>query len=333
MPGWLGKNITKAVKQINGTVRTLRSPPDGLVLQSERGVRVAWKPDLVDDISGVVVVEHPSPDGFVPDTSAASVPMVVLPIEDWRTLHERFWSTSSVIRYVSWRTRSRLPALPFGAERDVIACSHLAEADLPMGTPFEVTPGAWNRLWQERPNLFFGTDPNHRYAMVIDARIAGAAEQDPLYTSVENVDDYLHLAEFLDRIPPFIRVGLGERILQKCVSVGESGGYDAMLAIPHDDTPGLFVFLADSSLREVRADRLQGLTMARHTQLQEATGIPDLVTLGVATEGSPPSGRSHDYVFIQGGLRFEDHERRSQGAACGPLPPAFVEQARRKLRS
>jgi hypothetical protein len=331
--GWLGKNIAKAVKQINGTVRTLRSPPDGFMLQSERGVRVPWRPALVDDISGVVVVEHPDPGGFVPDTSTASVPTVVLPIEDWQTLHERLWSTWSVVRYVSWRTRSGLPPLPLGAERDVIACSHAAEADLPRGTSFEVTPGAWDRLWRERPDLFFGTDPDHRFAMLIDAMIAGAAEQDPLYTSVENVEDYLQLIEFLDRIPPFTRVGLGERFLQKCVTVGESGGYDATLAIPHNDMHGLFLFLADCSPRKQRVDRLQGLTIARHTQLRDATDFADLVTLGVATEGTPTPGRSHDYVLIRGEFHLEDHERQARDDAFGPLPPSFIERARQRLVS
>lgn len=330
---WFAKNIAKAVRQINGTVRTLRSPPSGLVLQSERRVEIPWKLDLVDEISGVVVLEHPDPDGYVADTSAATVPMVVLPIEDWQTIHESLWSTSSVVRYVAWRTRSGLPSLPFGAERDVIAASRLAEADLPKGTPFEIKPGEWDRQWQDRPELFFGTDPDHRFAMVIDAMIAGAAEQDPLYTSVENVDDYLHLIEFLDRIPPFVRVGLGERILRKCVAVGKDGGFDALLAVPHDDMPGLFVFIADSAPREERAQRLQGLTMARHTQFREATGVEDLATLGVATEGAPSPGRSHDYVFIHGGLIFEDHERGARDEACGPLPPAFIEQARQRMAS
>lgn len=330
---WFAKNIAKAVRQINGTVRTLRSPPPGLVLQSERGVEIPWKPDLVDEISGVVVLEHPHSDGYVADTSAAMVPTVVLPIEDWQTIHESLWSTSSVVRYVAWRTRAGLSSLPLGAERDVIAASRLAEADLPKGTPFEIRPGEWDRQWQDRPELFFGTDPDHRFAMVIDAMIAGAAEQNPLYTSVENVDDYLHLIEFLDRIPPFVRVGLGERILKKCVAVGEDGGFHALLAVPHDDMPGLFVFIADSVPREERSMRLQSLTMVRHSQLREATGVEDLATLGVATEGTPSPGRSHDFVFIRGGLILEDHERRARDEVFGPLPPAFIKQLRQRMAS
>ena len=328
---WLTKNITKAVNQINGTVRTLRAPPEGLALLSERGVRIPWKPDLVDEISGIVVVEHSSPDGFVPDTSEASVPTVVLPMEDWLTIHERLWSTSAVVKYTSWRSRSGLPPLPFGSERDVIACSHLAETDLPKATPFEIIPGAWNRLWDERPDVFFGADPDHRFAMVVDAMIAGAAEQDPLYTSLENVDDYLHLIEFLDRIPPFVRVGIGERIMQKCVAVGENGGYDAMLAFPHNDIPGLLVFIADDSAREERARRLQGLTVARHTQLRDALGLDSLLTLGVATEPAPAPGRSHDYVFIRGGVDLGDDGRQARDAACGALPPAFIDQVQKRL--
>ena len=79
---WLTKNITKAVSQINGTIRTLRAPPPGLALLSERGFRIPWKPDLVDEISGIVVVEHSILDGFLPDTSDASVPTRFC---QWRT--------------------------------------------------------------------------------------------------------------------------------------------------------------------------------------------------------------------------------------------------------
>jgi hypothetical protein len=167
--------------------------------------------------------------------------------------------------------------------------------------------------------------------MVIDAMIAGAAEQNPLYTSVENVDDYLHLIEFLDRIPPFVRVGLGERIIQKCVAVGKQGGYDALLAFPHNDIPGLLVFIADDSPREERTSRLQGLTITRHTQLRDALGVDSLVTLGVATEPVPAPGRSHDYVFIRGGVDRGVDRRRAREAECGQLPQAFIDRVRERL--
>lgn len=325
---WLVKNINKAVRQINGTVRTLRSPPPGLVLRSERGVSVPWRPALVDEILGVVVVDHPDLAGFVPETSEATVPTIVLAAEDWHLLHTRLWSTASVVEYISWRSRSGLRPLPFEAERDVVAASHQAEADLPSGTPFEVRPGDWQRAWEERPDIFFGNDPDDRYAVVIDAIIAGAAEQDPLYTNLENPEDYLQLIEFLDRIPPFSRVELGKRIWQKCTSVGEQGSFEAVLAV----TPtGLLIVMADASERDARMRRIKGLTMARHTQLMDATALPHVVTLGVATEGTPSPGRSHDYVFIRGGVETDAAFRTQRDALFGPLPPDFAERARVSL--
>lgn len=170
---WLAKNIEKAVRQINGTVRTLRSPPSGLLLRSERGVAIPWKPELVDEFLGVVVVAHPDLGDYAPNTDASIVPAVALSAADWHVLHTQLWSAAAVVQYISWRTRSGLHALPFAAERDVIAASHRAEAELPRGAPFEVRPGDWNRAWDERPDIFFGTNPNDRYAMVIDAMIAG----------------------------------------------------------------------------------------------------------------------------------------------------------------
>jgi len=322
---WMGKHVKKAVNQINGTVRTLKSPPSGLVLRSERGVAVPWDPDLVHQISGVVVVDHPDPWEYVPDTTTATIPTVVFAAEDWHLLHTHFWSTASVVEYVTWRTRSGLPPLPLAGERDVIASAHLAEADLPRGTGFEVTPGAWERTRNDRPEIFFGTNPDDRYARVIDAMIAGAAEVDPLYTNVTSATDYLHIVEFLDRIPPLVRVRVGMAVLKKCESVGQSGGFDAMISLPG---PGLLVVLADDSDRDERAKRIQSLAMARHTQLAEATDIAGLTTLGIATEPAPSPGRSHDFVLIRADFPLEDDERLRRDELFGTLPDVVPEAAR-----
>ena len=324
---WLGKNIAKAISQINGTVRILKTKTD-LTLQSERGVSIPWDLNMVDEILGVVVVDHPDLWQYTPDSSSAVVPTHVVSAEDWHHLHTRLWSTASVVGYLHWRTRSGLHALPFAAEKDVIACSHLAEADLPRGTPFEVKPGAWDKAWDERPEIFFGTDPNHRFACIVDAMIVGAAEQDPLYTNVTSPADYLHIIEFLDRIPPFVRVRLGQGVMRKCEAVGRNGGYDAMLAVVE---PGLMVMLADDSDREQRTRRIQGLTLARHTQLVEATGNQELVTLGIATEPSPSPGRSHDFVYMRGVDQFGLDERRDRDDVFGPLPEKMSAQMAKTL--
>ena len=321
---WLGKNIAKAISQINGTVRTLKSPPPGLVLQSERGVYIPWDPKLVDEISGAVVVDHNDLWEYVPDTTSSHVPSVVIAAEDWNLLHSRFASTASVVGYLGWRTRSGLPALPLEAERDIIASSHIAEADLPPNTPFEIRPGAWDRAWKDRPELFFGTQPDDRFARVIDAMIAGAAETDPLYSNFSGPADYLDVIEFLDRIPPLDRVGMGKGVIRKCESVGREGGFDALLSIR---APGLVVFLADSSDRSQRIRLLQGLTAARHSQLIEATGITKLTTLGIATEPSPSPGRSHDFFLLRAAFDFSEEERRHRDELFGPLPseaPGFA---------
>jgi hypothetical protein len=315
---WLAKNIRKAVSQISGTVRTLKNPPPNLILQSERGVGIPWDPRLVDEIFGVVVVDHRDIWDFTPDLTHSSVPTVALASDDWRVLHDRLWSTASVVSYIRWRSRSGLPTLPFIAERDVIASSHIAQTDLPRGAPFEVKPGAWDEAWQDRPELFFGTHPDHRYARVVDAMIAGAAEQNPLYTNGNTSADYLHIIEFLDRIPPFTRVELGKGVIRKCESVGEIGGYNALITYVD---PGLLVVLADSSDRARRTKLIQGLTMARHTQLVEATGLSSLTTLGVATEPSPSSGRSHDFVLIRGEHPLSGEECGRRDELFGPLPP------------
>lgn len=41
---WLDKQLAKANRQVNGTYRTLSSPPTDIVLRSDRGVEVPWDP-------------------------------------------------------------------------------------------------------------------------------------------------------------------------------------------------------------------------------------------------------------------------------------------------
>lgn len=319
----MAKHIKIAINQINGTYRTLNTAAD-LVLKSERGVLIPWNIRRVDEFTGVVVVDHDDPWNFEPDVSGAIIPTVVLATEDWIRLHERYASTAAIIRYVTWRARNGLPPLPLKAERDILASLHAAEEDLPLGTPIEIKPGAWERLWRDRPEIFFGTSPDHKYAKVVDNMIAGAADFDPLYTNFETPSDYLEVIEFLDRIPLLPRVEFGKGVIKKCQEVGTTGEWGAKLTILPE---GVIVFLSDPSDREERVKRLQGLTVARHSQLVEATGIADLITLGIATEPIPTTGRSHDYLLARGTFDFTQDEKKMREELFGPVPkelPQFL---------
>jgi len=316
---WLGKHTRKAVRQIEGTVRTLRSPPAGLILESERGVLIPWHPGAVDEITGVVVLDHHDAGLFLPGELSDAIPTIAVSSDDWHFIHQRLWSTSAVVKYLAWRARCGL-SLPLAAERDVFAAAMLEEADRKESigpSRVRVRPGLWEESLRERPHDFFGMNADDRHASLIDVLIAAVAEVDPLYSSVSGPSDYLAIIEFLDRIPPFHRVSLAKAMLAKCGAVGSAGGRRSLLAT----TPsGVLVFVADCAERSERAINLQALVVARHSQTVEATGNPEVVTLGIATEGLGVGGRSHDFVLIRGPIDLTADEARQRDEAFGALP-------------
>jgi len=325
---WMAKHVKKAISQINGTYRMLTTT-SGLVLKSERGVLIPWDIHHVDVFTGVVVVDHPDPWDFEPDVTDSRIPTIVLALDDWLTLHERYASTAAVIRFVTWRARNGLPSLPLEAEKDIIASVHAAEEDLPLGAPIEVKPGAWERAWRDRPEIFFGTSPDHKYAKIVDNMIAGAADMDPLYTSIETTSDYLYIIEFLDRISPFPRVEFGKGVVKKCQQVGATGEWGAMLSILPE---GVIVFLSDPADREQRIKLLRSLTAARHSQFMEATGISGLVTLGIATEPIPTTGRSHDFCLVQATFDLTESEKSMRDEIFGAIPPELAQSLLSRYR-
>jgi hypothetical protein len=316
---WLEKHTQKAVRQIEGTVRTLSNSPKGLILRSERGVSIPWNPEMLEEITGAVVIDHPGAGQYMPRHVSDAIPTIVLGSDDWRFIHERLWSTCAVVKYLSWRARCGI-TVPLAAERDVFAAAMIEEADRPawqIPSLVRVTPGLWVEALRARPEEFFGTNPDDRYAQLIDVLIEAVSEIDPLYSTVSGPADYLEITEFLDRIPPFHRVTIAKAILDKCNDVGSNGGRRSLLAT----TPsGLLVFVANAAERSERAKHLQALAAVRHSQTIDATGNPELVTLGIATEGSGAGGRSHDFVLIRGRITLNAEEAKARDEAFGGLP-------------
>ncbi|GAA2030955.1 hypothetical protein GCM10009839_33520 [Catenulispora yoronensis] len=104
---WLASKIPKGMSQASGTLRAL-ARKEREVLVNERGNQVEveyaskiWVP--------VVVVDHPSADGYLPEPGA-----VVLVRRDWEFLFDQLKSTDAVIRYLH-RVKDDAP-LPLGQE-------------------------------------------------------------------------------------------------------------------------------------------------------------------------------------------------------------------------
>lgn len=327
---WLSSKIDDAFGQVCGVARTLQAAQPGeIVLESERAVRVPWDPRAITGYVGVVVVDGPSPDeDFGPPVMEEPVPTIAMFSHDWDKLNQLLPSTMAIIRYVA-RRFELVPRCPMGAELDVLA---LVIEHEQTGRPLVLPPGGlskdhFSRTLAAHPEWFLGTEPDHRFAYVVDAMIEGAADADPAYSQSSDSLAYVRIIEFLDRIPLLTRIKLGKAALERCRRVGRTRTRTAMLlGLAH----GLLVYVADVSERTERSEWLRSLTAARHSQALDAGAPPNHITLGVATEPIPSKrGRSHDFVLISGGIRSDPTFRAERDALFGaPDMGRFVDSWR-----
>lgn len=299
--------------------RNLKSAPAGkIVLESERGVRVPWNPDAVASYAGVVLVHAPPPD----DDLAApvmndGVPAIAMLADDWDFLNQVLPSTMSVIRYLGRRLRY-IPTGPMGAEADILALILERENT---GKPISIPASAlakdhFERVAAAHPDWFLGSDPDDRFALVINDMIEGAADANPVFSDTADPLTYMRVVEFLDRIPLLTRVTIGKAVIERCQRVGRGGGRIASrFVVPH----GMLVFVTDDAERADRAEYMKQVTFMRHSQALDGGAPESLVTLGVATQPIPTDGRAHDFVMIQGDIRSDPGFRARRDEILGAI--------------
>ena len=316
---WLEKTIEDGYGQIKGVARKLQAADAGeIVLESERGVRVPWDPSRMNGYVGVVVVEGEEPDeDFGPPLMVDGVRTIAMLGRDWDHLNEVLPSTWSMIMYTARRAHL-VPRCPLGSELDVFAL--LIEHEN-TEQPIEIPQGGlpkdhFEQVQLAHPEWFLGSDPDDRFAFVIDAMIEGAADLDPDLSEGADALTYLRIVEFLDRIPLLYRVSLGKKVIEHCEKVGRGGGSSSFrAAVPG----GMFVFYTADGDRKDRAAWLKSLTSGRHSQALDAGASPRLLTLGVATQPipSPDGGRAHDYVIIHTTIRSDPEFQKRRDRLFG----------------
>lgn len=321
---WAEKAIKQASRQINGTVRALRNQSEGLYLHSDRGVQIPWEPKAVNRILGVIVVECPAIKDYYPGVPQTTVPAIVLQMDDWRLLLNRIISITSLANYVAFRADIGVSGR-LGSEWGILSQVLRAETSGERNqlTASEVIRGRW---WEpDAPSdAIFGSLPDHRFALVVDELIAGAADQNPEFSTLQEAHEYLWIVEFLDRILPMQRIDLGKKIIDTCKQAKSSQQAQRFIA----PTPGgLLLFYSSSERRDLRVKQLQVLAAARHSQFSEMTGCRDFKTLAIATEPTPNAGRSHDFFYLNANFRFTDQEREKRDRLFGAFP-ASVDEAK-----
>ncbi|MPZ68307.1 MAG: hypothetical protein GEU71_02130 [Actinobacteria bacterium] len=315
---WLNRHLARANRQINGTYRTLSSPPSDLVLRSDRGVEVPWDASVVTSYCGVVVVDYDRPIRYEPHLDQLKVATIAMVADDWELITSTLISTASLLNYIMWRATVGV-TISLGHEDYLLKQVLTAET---RGERAKIDAdgliaGRWVTTTDEPSDAVFGSMSDHQYAFVVNEMIAGAAEQEREFSTFREAHEYLHIIEFLDRIPPMHRVEFGKRVIAKCQEAGRTNKAQSSLL---RTVSGPLVFVAHPGPREKRVHWLRNLVLARHTQLQDALSGQQVTTLGVATDPVPTAGRSHDYVLLRGQLQLEPNERTRRDKMFGEFP-------------
>lgn len=244
---WLVKNIARALRQGDGSIRRLRRGLTSMRNLRERTVVIdgndyKWM--------SVVIVEHNDiPDGFIPDLRSAA-PAVVLTRRDWEFLFNHLRSTRSVCEYL---LRVADEQLPLGDEP--VRYHELALADLaaePTPAPSWVDPNAVTFSVPRAPLTAAGAEDSraHRLLRVVQEDIAlsslGPGQE------LHRIDMLSHI----DSIPVASRTELGNRLfnyMSDCFNMPDHADLrtGTRIYMPNDETRGPVLFMVASRLDEM----------------------------------------------------------------------------------
>ncbi|UVS79421.1 hypothetical protein [Actinokineospora sp. UTMC 2448] len=217
---WLNKNIAKATRQVNGTVRRLAT---ATTMINGRG-----RPILIDGTTtrwqGVVIIDHPNPpQHYRPPAQITRTPIIVLLRRDWEFLFNQLKSCHAVLAYIQ-RVADDEPT-PLGNEP--IRYYELAAADAiapPGPIDVEGVGGGEPVSVPLLPRSPAGSDDDAAHGMV---RVTC---EDIANSSTRPADEnrLRHILSTIDALPVGYRTDLGRMLL------------DALAAAPHTNPDHTF---------------------------------------------------------------------------------------------
>jgi hypothetical protein len=302
---WINRQISAAVKQINGTVRRLTAQEAQMINGRGRTVRVDG-PSI--EWVGVVIIEHSGPPQelavVAPDGRA---PIVVLMRREWEFLFDQLRSTHAVVSYLH---RVGEPTELLGTEPE--RYYELAAADA-AATPGPVEPELQGvgepRSVPSLPAAPAGSDDSEAHGMV---RIM---LEDIATTAIEpdREDARQQVLASIDSLPVGHRTELGRLLLD---------GMSAARQVPPSDVRWQFrTFLggADhdqlgfgvcSKLTEETRGAFMAWLQLRHHEWGQRTGATDLTSIGVLLTPTNDGYREWDTTLsaVHGDLELADED-------------------------
>lgn len=200
---WVSKQISKACRQSDGTIRRLKS--GDVELTNGRGRNLLFRAGEVSWL-GVVIIENPAVEDFCFEPPVTNEPYRVLTRSDWEFLFASLQSTYAVANYLNRVEESEM----LGHES--LRYIELAHEDLSatresvpkMNIPAGMRHQSFPMLPLDLPNA--GTKEQHVYRELMEA-VADCDFAD------EESDNLHRILSDLDVVPPQARADLGGKIL------------------------------------------------------------------------------------------------------------------------
>jgi hypothetical protein len=213
---WTRKQANKAVRQANGTVRSLRAMPAEFT--NGRGRKITVDGNRFTWLAVAVIDHQQLPADTSADVTPGGLPVVTLLRRDWDFLFNQLRSTYAVMQYL-FRV-SVMPGIPLGDE--AVRYYDLAAADLdtppsPVAAPW-LGPGAQQRSTPLLPQTPAAFEDDR--ALVLLRIISEDIATSPMTGSAEETARLQALAE-IDSLPVGFRVELGQVIQQMMDDVAD----------------------------------------------------------------------------------------------------------------
>lgn len=300
---WIRKHAAKALRQVKGTRRSLRT---GGQFTSMRGYPRTLSANT--DWPAVVIIDHPLD---VPLDLGDEPGVVWLTLTDWLNLHDRLRSTRAVIDYVELALASGHSCL-LGRERDRYARLAAAQLDAGRGTdparlPLQRLSGADSLA----VDLF-------------DDLVERAA--DPTNDPWDTVS-YLDIVEMLDAQPVLARASAGRKLWATLTAVRRDGRQRGFLFLDAA-TRDRFVVLygrAHATMTDHHLDHaadISAYTAVRHAEALEGGAPVQTRTLGIGIRHHDDLGRQYGFVLLAGEpIPMDTDLRRSIEARHGVYDP------------
>lgn len=281
---WINKKVIEAVRQANGSRRTLRQ---GHEFVSMRGIKRPLQ--AAQDWPAVVLVDHPGAGGL---HVGVENNVVVMTIDDWHGLHFQLRSTAAVIEYVE-RVLETGVGSSLGDELTryrTLADADARAADAAGGQP--ILPN-----WEL-------SDDELVHVAVFDDLVERVADQSNL---TWDPDLYVRIVEFLDAQPILHREMVGRKSLDALRDVASGSPPRGWIARDQQQGDRLVYFIDRTEedqpdVDESHVAEIAMLGWLRHVQAIETGAQPESRTLAVGIRHHDRLGRRYAFALLDGEL-------------------------------